>query len=535
MDPKAVKYGSSLLVPSVQELAKKSIATIPPRYLRPYLEKPIVSDAGSMSEIRTEIQDFFNLPMEEKKKYWQFPGEVEGFGQAFVVSDEQKLDWGDMFFLTTLPVYSRKPHLFPKLPLPFRDTLNQYSLALEKLAMAVLVQIAEAINMNIITNGVYRSIEHRATVNSEKERLSIATFCSPNYNGEVGPAPSLISEGNQALFRRYGSSLLVPSVQELAKKSIATIPPRYLRPDLEKPIVSDASLMSEIPVIDMEGLVSKESMDSELAKLDFACKEWVEKVKTEIQDFFNLPMEEKKKYWQNPGEVEGFGQAFVVSDEQKLGWNDMFFLTTLPVYSRKPRLFPKLPLPFRETLNQYSLELEKLAMAILLQIAKAINMNIEEMREFFEGGLQAMRMNYYPPCGEPEQVIGAAPHSDASALTILLQVNEVEGLQVKKDGKWVPVKPLPNSFIVNIGDALEVITNGAYCSIEHRATVNSEKERLSIATFCNPNYNGEVGPAPSLISEGKQALLRRVRVEDYLKALFARQRHEISNLDSMRI
>ncbi|KAK6229220.1 hypothetical protein SCA6_018171 [Theobroma cacao] len=216
-------------------------------------------------------------------------------------------------------------------------------------------------------------------------------------------------------------------------------------------------------------LVSKESMDSELAKLDFACKEWgffqlinhgmslslVEKVKTEIQDFFNLPMEEKKKYWQNPGEVEGFGQAFVVSDEQKLGWNDMFFLTTLPVYSRKPRLFPKLPLPFRETLNQYSLELEKLAMAILLQIAKAINMNIEEMREFFEGGLQAMRMNYYPPCGEPEQVIGAAPHSDASALTILLQVNEVEGLQVKKDGKWVPVKPLPNSFIVNIGDALE--------------------------------------------------------------------------------
>ncbi|XP_021287907.1 protein SRG1-like [Herrania umbratica] len=348
---------------------------------------------------------------------------------------------------------------------------------------------------------------------------------------------------------KYGSSLLVPSVQELAKKSIATVPQRYLRPDLEKPIVADAGSMSEIPVIDMEGLVSKESMDSELAELDLACKEWgffqlinhgmslslVEKVKTEIQDFFNLPMEEKKKYWQNPGEVEGFGQAFVVSDEQKLDWGDMFFLTTLPVYSRKPHLFPKLPLPFRETLNQYSLELEKLAMAILLQIAKAINMNIEEMREFFEGGLQSIRMNYYPPCGEPEQVIGLTPHSDASGLTILLQVNEVEGLQVKKDGKWVPVKPLRNAFIVNIGDVLEVITNGAYRSIEHRATVNSEKERLSIATFYNPNYNGEVGPAPSLISEGKQALFRRVRVEDYLKTLFDRKLHEKSHLDSMRI
>ncbi|WRX29152.1 Non-hem dioxygenase N-terminal domain - like 10 [Theobroma cacao] len=180
----------------------------------------------------------------------------------------------------------------------------------------------------------------------------------------------------------------------------------------------------------------------------------VEKVKTEIQDFFNLPMEEKKKYWLYPGDVEGFGQAFVVSDEQKLDWGDMFFLTTLPVYSRKPHLFPKLPLPFRDTLNQYSLELEKLAMAILVQKAEAINMNVEEMREFFEGGLQSMRTNYYPPCGEPEQII----------------------------------------------------TNVVYRSIEHRATVNSEKERLSIATFYSPNYNGEVGPAPSLISEGNQAL-----------------------------
>ncbi|XP_022717387.1 protein SRG1-like [Durio zibethinus] len=348
---------------------------------------------------------------------------------------------------------------------------------------------------------------------------------------------------------KIGSSLLVPSVQELVKNPITTIPSRYLRPDQGNQIVSDAGSMPEIPVIDMDGLVSKESMDSELAKLDFACKEWgffqlinhgmslslVEKVKTETQDFFDLPVEEKKKYWQYPGEVEGFGQAFVVSDEQKLDWGDMFFLTTLPVQSRKPHLFPKLPLPFRDTLNQYSMELEKLAMAILVQIAKAVNMKVEEMREFFEGGWQSMRMNYYPPCGEPEQVIGIAPHSDASGLTILLQVNEVEGLQIKKHGKWIPVKPLPNAVIVNIGDALEIVTNGAYRSIEHRATVNSEKERLSIATFCGPNYNGEVGPSPSLICQEKPAIFRRVRVDDYVKGLFARELHEKSHLDSLRI
>lgn len=80
------------------------------------------------------------------------------------------------------------------------------------------------------------------------------------------------------------------------------------------------------------------------------------------------------------------------------------------------------------------------------------------MITLFKEGMQAMRMNYYPPCPQPEQVIGLTPHSDAVGITILLQLNEVEGLQIKKDGIWIPIKPLPNAFIVNIGDILEVIS-----------------------------------------------------------------------------
>lgn len=50
-------------------------------------------------------------------------------------------------------------------------------------------------------------------------------------------------------------------------------------------------------------------------------------------------------------------------------------------------------------------------------------------------GIQLMRMNYYyPPCPEPEKVIGLTPHSDGIGLAILLQLNEVEGLQIRKDG-----------------------------------------------------------------------------------------------------
>jgi hypothetical protein len=74
--------------------------------------------------MKFDIQEFFKLPMEEKKKYWQEPEDLEGYGQVFVVSEDQKLDWGDMFYMVTLPTYLRKPHLFPKLPIPFRSDLS---------------------------------------------------------------------------------------------------------------------------------------------------------------------------------------------------------------------------------------------------------------------------------------------------------------------------------------------------------------------------------------------------------------------------
>lgn len=78
------------------------------------------------------------------------------------------------------------------------------------------------------------------------------------------------------------------------------------------------------------------------------------------------------------------------------------------------------------------------------------------MMDVFEDGMQSVRMTYYPPCPEPDLVIGLTPHSDAAGITILLQVNEVEGLEVKKDGAWIPVNFLPEAFVVNVGDILEV-------------------------------------------------------------------------------
>lgn len=73
-----------------------------------------------LERVKEQIDEFFKLPLEEKKKFGQVEGDIEGYGQMFVVSEDQKLDWADMFYFITLPENLRKPHLLPQLPLPLR-------------------------------------------------------------------------------------------------------------------------------------------------------------------------------------------------------------------------------------------------------------------------------------------------------------------------------------------------------------------------------------------------------------------------------
>ncbi|GMJ06059.1 hypothetical protein like AT4G25300 [Hibiscus trionum] len=321
---------------------------------------------------------------------------------------------------------------------------------------------------------------------------------------------------------RFGY-LPVDNVQALASKNLKNIPSRYIRPEIESDVVSaDESL--QIPVIDM----SKLGDDDEQNKLHFACKEWgffqlinhgvanevMEKMKTDAQEFFNLPLEEKMVCAQVPNHIEGYGQVFVVSENQKLDWSDMLFLIGQPAHLRDTRFWPTNPPSIRETLEKYTLELHKVMIQLMKLIAKNLGTDPEMLLSLFENEIQAIKMNYYPPCAEASKVLGASPHSDATALTILLHANEVEGLQIKRNQKWVPVKPIPGAFTVNIGDMLEILSNGEYKSIEHRAVVNPEKERMSIASFHNQKMGTQIGPLQDLVTRNK-ALYKTVPVEEF--------------------
>ncbi|CAI9761684.1 unnamed protein product [Fraxinus pennsylvanica] len=330
----------------------------------------------------------------------------------------------------------------------------------------------------------------------------------------------------------YGGSLPVENVQQLSSHSSKDIPLRYIRPELNIEKVSfDESL--QIPMIDMSKLDTEISVvyDRELLKLHIACKEWgffqlinhgaseaIEEMKVVTSEFFKLPLEEKMAYEQTPDNIEGYGQAFVVSEDQKLDWGDMLFLLPLPVSQRNMRFWPKTPASFRSTLEKYSMELQKIALKLFTLMAINLGIDPEKLTAAYKDCNQGIRMNYYPPCVHADKVIGLTPHSDATGLTLLIQVNEVQGLQIKKDRQWVPIKPVPGAIIINVGDIMEIMSNGEYSSIEHRAVVDFEKERLSIAAFHSPNITTKIGPLHDLV-EKKGEKYKTIGHEEYLRML----------------
>ncbi|CAI8587938.1 unnamed protein product [Vicia faba] len=133
---------------------------------------------------------------------------------------------------------------------------------------------------------------------------------------------------------KFGTSLLVPSVQDLAKQLNTQVLEQYLHPNQDPIAVSNIISLQQVPLIDLSKLLSEDELEVE--KLHHACKEWgffqlinhgvnhsiVENVKIGVHEFLSLPTEEKKKFWRTSDDIEGFGQLFVVSENQKLEWAD---------------------------------------------------------------------------------------------------------------------------------------------------------------------------------------------------------------------
>ncbi|KAJ7946014.1 2-oxoglutarate and fe-dependent oxygenase-like protein [Quillaja saponaria] len=171
--------------------------------------------------------------------------------------------------------------------------------------------------------------------------------------------------------------------------------------------------------------------------------------------------------------------------------------------------WPQYPTDFRETLEEYAREVEKLAYKLLELIFLSLGLPANKFNHCFKDQSSMVRLNYYPPCPFPHLALRVGKHKDAGAIIVLAQ-DDVGGLEVtrKSDGEWIPVKPTPDAYIINVGDIVQVWNNDKYESVEHRVVVNSEKERFSIPFFFFPAHHVMVKPVEELVHEKNSAKYR---------------------------
>src|SRR5262249_13531085 len=91
--------------------------------------------------------------------------------------------------------------------------------------------------------------------------------------------------------------------------------------------------------------------------------------------------------------------------------------------------------------------------------------------------------------------------TDYGNLTILAQ-DHVGGLQVmNRDGDWVEGTPIDGTFVINIGDLIQRLTNGVYLANMHRVVNASGRDRYSIPFFIDADFGATIGPLTSCITD----------------------------------
>lgn len=324
-------------------------------------------------------------------------------------------------------------------------------------------------------------------------------------------------------------------VQSLSDSGLPVIPDRYIKPPSERPSLNNSTQISHhdnIPVIDMRefnGDISKRT--TILKQLLEACSEWgffqvvnhgvspelLDRAREVWYGFFHQPMEVKHVYANSPVTYEGYGSRLGVQKGAILDWGDYYFLHYLPCSLKDQNKWPALPSDLREVVDEYSAQVVKFCGTLMKILSTNLGLGEEVLQNAF-GGCNigaCLRVNFYPRCPQPELTLGLSSHSDPGGLTLLLPDENVAGLQVRKDDKWITVKPAQHAFIVNIGDQMQVLSNAKYKSVEHRVIVNPDRERISLAFFYNPKSDLPIAPAEELVTPETPALYPAMSFDEY--------------------
>ncbi|KAK9064052.1 hypothetical protein SSX86_017924 [Deinandra increscens subsp. villosa] len=315
-------------------------------------------------------------------------------------------------------------------------------------------------------------------------------------------------------------------VKHLCDNGLTQVPNKYILPEPDRPhsLVVDGCI--DLPVIDFAQLQGA-NRPRVLESIARACQEFgfFQLINHSIGDetigkmidvstrFFELPFEERQRYMSSDLHAPvRYGTSFNQNNDQVFCWRDFLKLSCQPMQDFAS-FWPSSPLDLREAVGVYSTKTRQLYETMMEAILESLG--VMNNSAIYEGGNQLMMVNWYPACPQPQLTLGLPPHSDYSLLTLLLQ-DQVAGLQIQHNGKWVTVKPVPNSFVVNIGDQFEILSNGRYKSVVHRVAVNSERSRLSVASLHSLDINQNVTPSAILIDDSNPRLYRDTNFADFL-------------------
>lgn len=210
----------------------------------------------------------------------------------------------------------------------------------------------------------------------------------------------------------------------------------------------------------------------------------------------------------------------VQTEIKDMDWESTFFLRHLPVSNVSD--FPDLDEEYKKVMKDFALKLEKLAEELLDLLCENLGLEKGYLKKAFHGSKGpnfGTKVSNYPPCPKPDLIKGLRAHTDAGGIILLFQDDTVSGLQLLKDGQWVDVPPMRHSIVVNLGDQLEVITNGKYKSVLHRVVAQTDGNRMSIASFYNPGNDAVIYPAPALLEKEaeKDQVYPKFVFDDYMK------------------
>nr|BAC53656.1 1-aminocyclopropene-1-carboxylate oxidase [Malus domestica] len=287
--------------------------------------------------------------------------------------------------------------------------------------------------------------------------------------------------------------------------------------------------MENFPVINLESL-NGEGRKATMEKIKDACENWgffelvshgiptefLDTVERLTKEHYKQCLEQRFKELVASKGLEG-----VQTEVKDMDWESTFHLRHLPQSNISE--VPDLKDEYRNVMKEFALKLEKLAEQLLDLLCENLGLEQGYLKKAFygtKGPTFGTKVSNYPPCPNPDLIKGLRAHTDAGGLILLFQDDKVSGLQLLKDGEWVDVPPMRHSIVINLGDQLEVITNGKYKSVEHRVIAQTDGTRMSIASFYNPGSDAVIYPAPTLVekeAEEKNQVYPKSVFEDYMK------------------